>query len=90
VVVYNILFFLCMGLFILNNSMIIVLGEIICEPKGLSQNDYLLSVINKLIYSFIRKSVPDDISKKETTTCLQNRGHYVLSYYTYKNYSKIL
>jgi len=52
-----------MGLFILNNTMIIVLGEIICEPKVLSQNDYLLSVINKLIYSFIRKSVPDDISK---------------------------
>ena len=31
------------------------------------------------MYSFIRKSVPDDISKLETTTCLQNRGPYIHS-----------
>ena len=38
-----------------------------------------LEIIYICTYSCFRKSVPDDISKYETTTCLQNRGHYVHS-----------
>ena len=37
----------------------------------------LLLLYARLFYSFIRKSVRDDISLSETTTCLQNRGHNV-------------